>query len=109
MSIGVQPRLRPEMTPEIDAFCLRLGVRKHVPIAIQIVEESFSSARELALEREQDPETGEEWLVLDLTISGGVDDFLREYDQFTEKKVRMIPWPEVLKIRLSWHFNDESA
>jgi len=44
-------------------FCSRHGVLQPLSAALTLIEQCFPSLRELHLQPEQDPETGEEWLV----------------------------------------------
>jgi hypothetical protein len=52
---------------------------------------------------EQDPETGEEWLVLDVTLQEDVDAVLAHCDVYTDRWITQTPWPERDKIRLVYN------
>jgi hypothetical protein len=76
---------------------------RYLPVAIDLIGRCFSSIQDLHLQLEQDPEVGEEWLVLDVTIQGEVEEVLNEYDNYTDHWVSSVPWPERDKIRLSYN------
>lgn len=59
--------------------------------------------QELHLQPEHDPETSEEWLVLDVTIQGDEEKVLDAYGRYIDRWVSAVPWPERNKIRLSYN------
>ena len=75
----------------------------YLPIAIDLIEACFSSIQELHLQPEQDPETGEEWLVLDVTIQEDEEKALDAYNRYIDHWISAVPWPERNKIRLSYN------
>ena len=54
-----------ESPPDALEYGLRQGLRKDLLSAIEIMRQCFVKAHACRLRLEQDPETGEEWLVLD--------------------------------------------
>jgi hypothetical protein len=76
---------------------------QYLPVAIDLIERHFPSIDKLDLYLEHDPETEEEWLVLDLTLRGEVDEVLDNYDKYTDHWVSSVPWPQRQKIRLSYN------
>ncbi len=95
--------LQADVNPDILDFCRRKGVLRHLRYAIRLIEECFPGARQLRLEVEQDPETDDEWLSLNFTVAGDITDVLDRYDEYTDRWVRAVPWPESDKICLCYH------
>lgn len=52
---------------------------------------------------EEDPETGERWLLIAVTVFGEVGEILEQYERYTEQWVDAVSWPERDKIRLSFN------
>lgn len=90
----------PTLTKDISAFCTRLGIKKYLPIAVRIVAESFPTAGEVEIHPESDPESGEDWLVLQIAVSGTRTEIRRQYDRYVARKIEQIPWPQRDAIRL---------
>jgi len=55
------------------------------------------------LQPEKDRDRGDEWLVLDFEIAGEIDEILERYDKYIDIWVKLAPWPEREKIRLSYN------
>jgi len=89
-------------SPDVLHFCVQHGILPYLSVTIDLIERCFSSIIELQLQQEQDPETGEEWLILDVTTSGEVDEVLNNHETYTDALVSSVPWPERDKIRLSY-------
>ncbi len=92
-----------QISPEILQFCSQNGILQSLPVAIDLIERHFPSNDKLDLYLEHDPETEEEWLVLDLTLRGEVDEVLDNYDKYTDHWVSSVPWPQRHKIRLVYN------
>jgi hypothetical protein len=93
----------PQITPEIIEFCSRERITSYLPTAVNSAEKNFPTISELKIEVEQDPETEEGWLVLNITIRGEVDEVLNNYDNYINYWVSTVPWPERQKIRLLYN------
>lgn len=91
------------VSQDILRFCSQEAILQYLFIAVDLIERCFSSVQKLELQREQDPDTEEEWLVFEVIIQGEVDDVLGDYDKYTDAWVSLVPWPERSKIRLSYH------
>jgi hypothetical protein len=102
-NLKIPSKFLPQLSPEILQFCSRQRILGYLPTAINLVERSFPSISELIMHPEKDPETGGEWLALNVTIQGEVDEVLNNYDNYTGHWVSSVPWPERHKIRLSYN------
>jgi hypothetical protein len=101
--LKIPSRILPQITPEIIEFCSRERITSYLPSAINSIERNFPTTSELKIEVEQDPETDEEWLVLNVTTRGEVDEVLNHYDKYINYWVSTVPWPERQKIRLLYN------
>ena len=89
--------------PMLRDFCERLGIAKYLQKNIDIIYHVFPSVLRLEFRLEQDPETGDEWLGIDMTVRAEVDEFLNSYDDYIEKWQEIAPWPISSKIVLSYN------
>jgi len=101
--LKIPSKFLPQITPEIIEFCSRQRITSYLPTAVNSVERNFPTISELKIEVEQDPETEEEWLVLNVTIRGEVGEVLNNYDKYINYWVSTVPWPERQKIRLLYN------
>jgi len=92
----------PEIPPEVFQFCNQERIVNYVPVAVDIIERSFRNLAETEMRVEEDPETGEKWLMIAIAVQGTVEDVLQDYDRYTESWLAAVPWPECHKIRLSF-------
>jgi len=88
-----------DVPPDALAYCLRHGLRQYLLIAIDLMRQCFSGVEDTHLRLEQDPETAEAWLVLDVTLQQDVEEVLASCDTYTDRWVTQVPWPEREKIR----------
>ena len=87
---------------DVERFCVRQGLIAHLSVALDLVERCFRYNQEPTLQTEQDPETGEEWVTIGITVGADAPEFIDRYDQYTSEIVVRIPWPQRDKIRLSY-------
>lgn len=96
-------QLNTHLAPGTLRFCIQQGLLKHLSDVVELIEKCFPSLQGLHLEPERDPETEEEWLVIDITVEDEVDNFLDRYNSYTDQLISLVPWPERDKIRLSYN------
>jgi hypothetical protein len=89
--------------PEVLSFCKQEGILNYLWGMIEIVKKSFERIDNIEVEVEEDPETGEKWVLVSIMVRGTVEEILGEYDHYTGKWVSTVPWPERHKIRLSFN------
>jgi len=102
-SLFGEPKENAWLSEDLLRFCSQQGILPYLPIAIDLAKTCFPSLQELHPQREQDPETGEEWLVLDIMLQGDEEKILDAYDRYTDLWVAAVSWPERDKIRLSYN------
>jgi hypothetical protein len=83
-------------------FCQRHGVLQYIPEALKIIKCSFSNINTIYTELLQDPDSNEQWLVINVEVKGEIEDILDMYDKYTGEWVSRVPWPQRGKIRLSY-------
>jgi len=92
-----------QIPSEVLYFCFQQQILRYVPVAIDVIERSFSTTiTELRMVPERDSETGEEWLELRIRIKGEVKEVLDNYDKYTDYLVSSLPWSARYKMRLSY-------
>jgi hypothetical protein len=92
----------PEVPPEMAQFCIQERISNYVPVAVDIIERSFRNVVQTEMRVEEDPDTGEKWLMIAIAVQGTVEDVLQDYDRYTESWLAAVPWPGCHKIRLSF-------
>jgi len=100
--IEVSPPPIPEIPPQVLQFCIQERIVNYVPVAVGIIERSFHNVAETEMRVEEDPESGEKWLMIAIAVQGTVENVLQDYDRYTESWLAAAPWPECHKIRLSF-------
>ncbi len=103
-SSSIQAKDLPEarLTPQVSEFCSQKGISEYLKTALNIINESFPPVRILHLLKEQDPETEEQWLLIDITVDGSINDILEGYDHYVDQWVASAPESIRESIRLSY-------
>ena len=91
-----------EPTQEVQAFCHRHDVTEDLVHAMEAVKQEFPSSVNLTVYVDEDPDEGAEWLVIEITSSANVRDFLRSYNQCTKRWIAELPAKALEFIRLSY-------
>jgi hypothetical protein len=89
------------LSSSVQDFCRRHGLFSILQTAERLAKECFHPLR-LEIEVEQDPESGEQWLVVRATIRKGVTERREAYSQYTSRWVQAVPWPALFLIRISY-------
>ena len=92
-----------EVPKEVVDFCNRDHVLEHLILAGELISQCFADVRGLDPRVEVDPETGEEAVVINLTIAGEIDDLVKRSQQFSSAFVAKVPWPGRDKIHLCYN------
>lgn len=77
------------------------GIKEYLITAISLVNKHFPSFHDITFSLQRDYEIDDEWITIDVSIDGDIEEELDSYDKYTENFVYEIPWPERDKIRLS--------
>jgi hypothetical protein len=104
LSSSIAERNLPEarLIPEVSEFCSQKGISEYLETTLKIIKESFPPVRGLHLLKEQDPEAEEQWLLIDITVDGSIDDILEGYDHYVDQWVKSVPESVRKNIRLSY-------
>ena len=92
-----------DVAPDAVAYCLQHGLRQYLLLAIDLMHQCFSSVEACHLRLEQDLDTGEEWLVIEVTLQEDVEEVLAHCDAYTDRWIAQVPWPERDQIRLVYN------
>ena len=79
------------------------GIKEYLIIAISLVKKYFPTYYDLNFSLQRDYEIDDEWVTIDVSIDGDIEELLDSYDKYIENLVYEIPWPERDKIRLSYN------
>lgn len=92
-----------QLTDDLYDFCIRYDLSACLSVALGLLRDSFPSVKRLRLQLEKDPDISEEWILIDFDVQGEGEDILDQYDRYTERWVRSVPWPQRDKIRVSFN------
>lgn len=92
-----------QLSSEASAFCKRKGILQYIPVAVDLIRTSFHLTGGIETELEIDPETEEEWLSIEISVQGKVEEVIKNYEQYISGWVSSVPWPQRHKIRLSYN------
>lgn len=98
-------------TPQLDRgqsveqFALSRGISAHLEEAIGLARRVFPSGTSLSTRVESDPDSGEQWIVVDVWSNGmPLDEALAAEDRYLETIVTLIPPAAISAIRLVAQF-----
>ena len=90
-----------DLSRDVIGFCAREGLMGYLSLAADFVVDCFgASIQGIAVNVENDPESGDEWLSLELTLSGDSQGLLARYDSYVSRWVASVPPAEQGKIRV---------
>jgi hypothetical protein len=98
-------QLKARLNQDIENLSIEKDLSKFLHKAFDIIYHSFSFVRDVRLLQEQDPETDEEWILIDITVDGEIDEILDSYDNYVTKWVSTAPLDIRENIRLSYSIN----
>lgn len=90
------------LSEEVLEFCSQHRLFAYLQLAVKLAHQSFPSAASVLVEKECDPESGDEWLLLTAQLHGQVEAVLRQYDTYTRRFIDSVPWPQRNKIRFNY-------
>ena len=89
-----------QLSEAIRAFCQRHELMHHLATAIELARQCFTMVGDPMVQLEQDPEDGEEYLVLDVRCRGDESECIRAHKSYLKSWASSTPWPAVHLIRL---------
>lgn len=87
---------------KVMAFCTQHRLFDALSTVMHLLQCYFHKIQKALLQLEQDPESGEEKLIVDITLHGDIDEVLASYDTYTRQWVDAVPWPQRDYFRLSY-------
>ncbi len=85
---------------ELLSFCHQNRLHSHLRTAVALAKKCFKP-RGIVAHLERDLETGEQWIVIRLTILSNAHDVRDAYRRYTARWTRSVAWPERYLIRIS--------
>jgi len=99
---GMAERKGLVLSEEVLRFCSHHRIFGHLQLAAKLVDLCFPSVVHVAVEKEYDPESEDEWLLLTAKLHEPVESALRQYETYTRRFVGLVPWPQRNKIRFNY-------
>src|SRR6267378_1059334 len=85
------PPPAPITSPEVLAFCEAKGITDEVARAVDLAKQCFQSEK-WTQRVIHDPESGGEWLIIDVFVHREIPDVLKANDLFTERWMTVTPY-----------------
>jgi hypothetical protein len=108
MTVAQHPNIQTaSLVQQIGSTALDLVPPEHRELlmkAVELVGECFSQIREMRVTRESDPETGEQWSELRLTLDSTPAEAADASARFAHEWVATVPWPHHHAIHVSCTF-----
>ena len=95
--------MKVQLNQDIANLSIQKGLSQFLHKAFDIIYQSFPLIRDVRLLQEQDPETDEEWILIDITVDGDIEEVLDSYDNYVKKWVSSVPSALRENIRLSYN------
>ena len=93
------PRVLPE---DVSRYCAAHQLTPYLETALRLAEEAFAPVQRLQITLEADPETGEEYLVIEVAMGDRGDRVLEQKKRYTRAWVQAAP-PDIRRhIRLAY-------
>ena len=84
-------QLETQLNQNIIDLSIQKSLRKYLQTAFDIIYQSFPLVRDVRLLQEQDPEKDEEWILIDITVDGEIEEILDGYDDYIKRWVSSVP------------------
>jgi hypothetical protein len=89
-----------ELSDEVRAFCQSRQLLHHLGRAIELARQYFSIVGDPVVKLEQDPEVDEQYLVLEIRVSGDEDESIQAHKAYNRTWANSTRWPECHMISL---------
>jgi hypothetical protein len=87
---------------EVIEFCQRHGIESYLAKAEELATRLFPHVVRISVELEEDPEDGDQYLVLDVLADSDEDECFNAHKSYRSTWANSIAWPEVCLIRLTY-------
>ncbi|MBU0699667.1 MAG: hypothetical protein KKE59_09640, partial [Proteobacteria bacterium] len=96
-------QLKAKFNQDIADLSIQKDLSQFLHRAFDIIYQSFPFVRDVRLLQEQDSETDEEWILIDITVDGEIEEILDSYDDYVKKWVSTAPSSVRENISLSYN------
>jgi hypothetical protein len=87
---------------EVIEFCRRHAIERYLAKAEELAARLFPQVVRIGVELEQDPEDGDQYLVLEVLANGEEDECFNAHKSYLSTWANSVGWPEVRLIRLTY-------
>jgi hypothetical protein len=85
---------------EVTEFCHRHAIESDLAKAEELATRLFPHVVRIRIELEEDPEDGDQYLVLEVLAKGGEDECFNAHKRYLSNWANSVDWPEVRLIRM---------
>jgi hypothetical protein len=87
----------------VRAFCNSFGIMSSAVLAVKLAEKHFSSDSNLSLVLEDDPDSNQQWLLIEVSVKDRSTDVIQCYRNYTRELGRMVAGERRHLIRLTFY------
>lgn len=87
------------LSEDVLKFCSQHRIFGSLQLAAKLVHDCFPSVVDVCVEKECDPESDDEWLLLTAQLEEQIEIVLKQYDNYMRCFINLVPWPQRNKIR----------
>jgi hypothetical protein len=88
---------------DVITYCKSRSLLNDLYSAFRIAEEAYAPAQNWAIGIEPDPDVDDEYVVIDVTTTGDVDELVRKQDAFATNWSRIATPEATWRIRVLWN------
>jgi hypothetical protein len=88
---------------EVIEFCQRHAIENYLANAEELATRLFPHVVRIRVAREEDPEDGDQYLVMDVFANGDEDECFNAHKNYLSIWANSVAWPEVRLIRLTYN------
>lgn len=97
------PDIGIDLKPEVLKFGYENQIMEYMTISVNLIKKCFSSLQSISAEIMEDDESDDKWVVFNVYAKDEIEAILDMDDRYTEAWIKKVPWPERLKIRISYY------
>jgi hypothetical protein len=95
-------RINSVFSEEVFTFSAEHRIFGYLQFTLNLVAQYFPSTLAIYVEKEYDPESDDEWLLVTAKLHESIEVVLNQYDAYTRCFINSIPWPQRNKIRFNY-------
>ena len=95
-----------ELPHDAEKFCFTSGLSAYLPQIFDLIQSCFQKIDRYCFRLQTDPEIpSEEWLVLELGLSGNIDEIAKSYEEYIQHIISLVPEPQRGKFSLIFNID----